>query len=144
MAEIICLILVLNFFYEGIYKIAHLHKYAQWLNCVKILKFTPTIFSWIIPGIELITAVLLLIPITRIKGLVITLYLLLLFTSWIIISFYSASLTIWPFHPLWPSVNWMGRLETSILFGWISLIAIFLTNTNFNSKNLRNMPAKSS
>src|SRR5687767_4424249 len=57
--EAICFLLMLNFFYEGIHKIAYLANYGFWLSREPLIKSIGKFLQYSIPVIEVIIALLI-------------------------------------------------------------------------------------
>jgi hypothetical protein len=144
--EVICFILLINFFYEGIYKIAYIHDYEVWLANVSLLKNYQNIFAYFLPIGEILLALCLLIPNLKIRALYAIIVVSILFVLWILSVFLFKPQTFWPFHALWVRPSWMQKMLISLSFSWLSFIAIVLSKRSFPIKKyfsnaLRNTPA---
>ena len=124
--EIICGILILNFAYEGIYKLFYFHDYAAWAISYPYLRPIRNIFAATVIAAELAIIPLLYSRSYRKTGLIAALVMIMGFVAWIVISFFTEHIYVWPYHPLWPAMNWMGRLETSLLIAWLCFIALLI------------------
>lgn len=82
--ESICAILVFLFLYTGISKYLSFHAFQIILGKSVIIGRHAHFIALFLPGIEIITTILIAIPKTRIWGLYISLILLTLFTSYLI------------------------------------------------------------
>jgi uncharacterized membrane protein YphA (DoxX/SURF4 family) len=124
--EIICLILVLNFFYEGIHKIAYWSSYSVWLHYAPLLKPVWVPLTYVIPISEIILSIALLFPKYRISALNWSIFMLMVFVLWVISSYLFTHRIFWPYHALWKKPTWMQKILISIGLCWMSLIAFLL------------------
>jgi hypothetical protein len=128
--EAICLILILYFFYEGIYKIAYFGNYAFWLHHAPLLKPVAGILQYLIPIGELVLSLSLIAPSYRGVALGITFIVLIIFLSWIMSVYLFTNRLFWPYHALWHKPTWMQKMLISTGLLWLSFIAIIvLRNT---------------
>ncbi len=133
--EVICFVLLLNFFYEGIYKIAYFQLFGYYIITAPLLEHVGIVLKYLIPLGEVLLAILLMIPKYRRKALYATIGVLLMFILWIMSAHYFTDRFFWPFHAPWKRSTWWQKLLTSMAFCWTAFIAI-----NF----LRNKPANAS
>jgi hypothetical protein len=145
--EIICLLLLLNFFYEGIYKLFYIQKYGFWLHHATFLKPISRFFTYTIPIGEIILSILFLVPSCRVFALYSSLGLLISFILYIASTFlFSHSIFFWPYHAFWDHPTWMQKMISSLILSWLAFAAIILSGTKFSinmciSNSLRNKPA---
>ena len=143
--EIICLILLLNFFYEGMYKLVYIHNYGQWLKYAPFLESVSTLFTYTIPIGEILLSILFIYSRYRIIALNICLTIEILFVLWIMSVYLFSHSLFWPYHALWEKPTWMQKMLISIGLCWLAFIAIILSNPRFSfkrysSNSLRNTP----
>jgi hypothetical protein len=143
--EIICLILLLNFFYEGIYKIAYWGNYAFWVKHAPLLRPIWQLLTYIIPVGEIALALSFLAPKFRIKALYISIGVLIVFVLWVMSSYLFTSRLFWPYHALWEKPTWMQKMLISLGLSWLALTALILAKgglpiNRFSSNSLRNKP----
>ena len=81
--EIISAVLLLLFSYTGIMKIIDHNNFQGVLSQSALIGIWSQELAWLVPIIELVTALLLFIPRTRIKGLTLSLVLMCMFTVYI-------------------------------------------------------------
>lgn len=134
--ELICLILILNFFYDGVYKLAYLSNYAFWLLHAPLLKPLAGVLKWLVPIMEIGLSVALLVPSYRITALYILIGVLLIFVLWVMSACLFTNRIFWPYHALWHKPTWMQMMLTSIGLCWISLIAIFLLKKGLSLRRI--------
>ena len=60
--EVICLILLMYFFYDGIYKVAYWSNYAFWMKHAPLLKPVWQVLTYVIPVGEIVLALAFLKP----------------------------------------------------------------------------------
>jgi hypothetical protein len=139
--EIICWLLVFNFFYEGVYKVAYLHNYGLWLHHAPFLGSVANFLLYGIPVGEIALPFLLLMPAYRKPTLYFILAVQIFFVLYIMSGFLFSHLLFWPFHAPWNRPTWMQKMTLAIVFSWAALAAIFLSGDNlsikiFNSKKI--------
>ena len=144
--EVICVILLLNFFYEGIYKIAYWGNYAFWVKHAPLLKPVGQVLTYAIPVGEIVLALSFLAPKFRVRALYLSVGVLMVFVLWIMSSYLFTTRIFWPYHALWEKPTWMQKMLISLGLCWLSFTAILLSNPKFSfkrysSSSLRNTPA---
>lgn len=134
--EVIISIFVLIFVYAALTKLMEGDSFYNNLNNSPILHggITPYLLSWGIPTLEIITAILLLIPRTRLKGLYASLGLMILFTLYVVgIVFFS------PYTPcscggILTLLTWPQHLVLNIGLILMAILGIRLHRTTEDSK----------
>lgn len=126
--EIIVLILVLNFFYEGVYKIAYWSNYSHWLHLAPILRPFWVPLTYAIPLGEVMLSLALLIPSYRTGALYWTIVLQLAFVIWIACLLLLTSYLFWPYHAFWKNPSWIQKALISVGLSWLALTAIILSS----------------
>jgi hypothetical protein len=147
--DIICLLLVLNFFYEGIYKIAYFHGYGFWLHHMPFLKGVSVGLNYLVPVGELVLSLLFLANRYRMVALYMTIIFSLLFILYVMSGFLFTDRLFWPYHALWAHPTWMQKMLIALGWSWLALAAIILTKGNiyfkrFSYKTLRDTPVNAS
>ncbi|MHA4806562.1 MauE/DoxX family redox-associated membrane protein [Flavitalea flava] len=142
--EIICFALLLNFFYDGIYKLVHIQEYQFWLKHAAFVKLMPGYFTYTIPLVEVVLAILILIPLSRVFALYLSMILPIIFILYVMSSFLFSPLIFWPFHGLWAHPSWMQKMVYSLLLSWLAFTAIVIYGGKgfliSKSKTLRKTP----
>jgi hypothetical protein len=147
-AEIICLILALNFFYEGVYKLVYLHNYGFWLYHAPLLKPIALILTYIIPVGEIVLSWLFVLPRYRTVALYSAIAASVLFILYIMSGYLFTNRVFWPYHALWNKPSWMQKMIVALGISWLAFIGILLSGGEFSirkylSTSLRNTPAPS-
>jgi len=124
--EIICFVLIMYWFYEGIYKVAYLHAFGFYIKHAALPRPLTGALKYMIPLGEVGTALLLLFPKYRITALYATIGLLMIYVLWIMCVYLFTNRVFWPFHALWAKPSWMQKMLISLALSWMSLVAIFL------------------
>jgi hypothetical protein len=127
--EVLIYVLVLNFFYEGIYKIAHWHDYALWLHYAPLMKPFWVPLTYLIPIGEIALSLTLLAPSYRINALYWTITLLIIYILWLACALLFTSQLFWPYYAPWKNTSWLQKGLISIGFSWVAFIAIVLQNS---------------
>ena len=81
--EIISALFILLFVYTGITKLYEHHAFQFVLSQSPLIKTSAKFISWFIPIVELVMAVLLFFPFTRTLGIIVSLVLMCIFTTYI-------------------------------------------------------------
>ena len=81
--EIICFLLILLFVYAGCSKLMDYNAFKAQLSASPYIKNAASILAWLLPVIEIASAALLTVRITRLYGLIASMLLLLAFTGYI-------------------------------------------------------------
>jgi hypothetical protein len=127
-------ILILDLFYEGIYKVANWIEYAKWLHHSPITKSFWVILTYFIPIGQLALSLSLLIPRYRVPSLYITMIGQLAYLSWIAFTHISSHSVFWPYHELWKNPTWVQKAMMSLAFTWIAfLINVLSDNSQYES-----------
>jgi hypothetical protein len=147
--EIICLVLVLSIFYEGIYKIAYLRGYASWLRHAPLLKSTAPVLTYVIPVGEIVLSLLFLSARSRMVALNATIVVSVIFILYVICAHLFTHRLFWPFDAPWNRPAWMQKLLIALGWSWLAFAAIILSRSGislkrFSSNLLRNTPVKTS
>lgn len=147
--EIICLLLVFNFFYEGIYKLAYFQNYGLWLYHMPFLKQVSGIVNYLVPFGLIALSLTLLAPRYRMNALYISIFVSVIFILYIMSCYLFTNRLFWPYHAFWKNPTWMQRMVFSLAAIWLAFIAIVLTKGSisfkrFSSNALRNTPANAS
>ena len=126
--EVICILLMLNFFYEGIYKIAYLKYWGFWVAHEPLIKSIGIFLKFAIPLIDLALVIGILKPAHRILamyGIIIT---QLLFVFWVMSVYLFTGDLFWPYHAFWADKStWLQKMSYALLLCWLAFIVIATT-----------------
>lgn len=144
--EIICLVLVFNFFYEGVYKLAYFQSYGFWLFHMPFLKRVSGLLNYLVPFGLVVLSLSLLVQKYRIRALYTIILISIIFILYIVSSYLFTNRLFWPYHALWEKPTWMQKMICSLATIWLAFIAIVLIKggisfKRFSSNSLRNTPA---
>jgi hypothetical protein len=147
--EVICLVLMLNFFYEGIYKVAYWSNYAFWVKHAPLLRSIWQILTYVIPMGEIALALGFMVPKFRMRALYISIACLFVFVLWVMGWHLFTSRIFWPYHALWEKPTWMQKMLISLGMGWLALTAIVMSSSvslrkGYNSHPVQNKPVNAS
>lgn len=126
--EIIFYLLMLNFFYEGIYKIAYWQQYGFWMIHEPILKQVGKVLQYIIPVGEILLALAFLTSRFRKAALYTTIIVEVIFIFWVVSVYLFTHYLFWPYHAIWSKPTWMQKMAFALGLSWLSFIAIILTS----------------
>lgn len=147
--EVICLVLLINFFYEGVYKIADFSNYETWTLHAPLLKPFSSVLKYAVPIVQIFLALLLVTPGSRKIALYSIVGLSVLFVFWVISMHLFTGYLCWPYHALWVKPTWFQKMIFSLGVTWMAFFAIIgLSAENAAKSNrfklLRNRPANAS
>jgi uncharacterized membrane protein YphA (DoxX/SURF4 family) len=128
--EIVCFLLMIYFFYEGIYKIVHLSGYGNWLFDKPYLGAISGFLKFAIPIFEIALSVLLLTPFKKRMVLYFVLLSQIIFVIWILNIFPFKRLIFNPYHSYWIRPRWFDKIIFTLCVSWVSLIGIYLLTKN--------------
>lgn len=134
--EIICLILLLNFFYEGIYKIAYWGSFGLYMKHAPLLSPIWQILTYVIPIGEIALALSFLAPSFRGNALYISIVVMVVFVLWIMSVYLFTLRVFWPFHALWEKPTWLQKMLISMGMCWLAFAAIGMSKRGFSFKRL--------
>lgn len=119
-----CLLLLFNFFYDGIYKFNDMPWFKLWLTSLPhINKYIP-FFSHAIPISEMALCTLLAIPMIRLQALYISFWYLLIYQAYLVWAFSWNIVLIPPYHIYWLHPTWFQVVIYNIILISISFFAI--------------------
>jgi|GEM_PF-1061013 len=144
--EVICFVLMMFWFYEGIYKIAYFKQFGVYITHAPLIHPVGEILKYLIPFGEVGLALSLMVSGTKKASLYSTIGLLILFIVWIMSVYLFAHHSFWPYHAMWINPTWMQKMLISLGLCWMAFSAIVLLNkgvyvAKINSNSLRNNPA---
>lgn len=125
--EFICFLLMLNFFYEGIYKIAHFGHWTFWITSEPFLRSGGFVLKYLIPTFEILIAFSLLTDKKRSIGLYSIIIAEILSIMWIMSVYIFTNYLFWPYHALWEDPSWMQKMIFGLILSWLALVAIVLS-----------------
>jgi uncharacterized membrane protein YphA (DoxX/SURF4 family) len=129
--ELIILMLVFYFFYEGIYKIAYWSSYSNWLHHAPLIKPFWIPLTYLIPIGEIGLSIALILPRHKIIALYMAISILLIFILWVAGAHVFSKQLFWPFHGFWKNPTWMENILISLTLSWLSFSAIIVSNGGF-------------
>jgi hypothetical protein len=131
------MLLILNFFYEGIYKISYWQSFSLWLHHAPLLKQVWIPLTYLIPIGEIFLSLALLAPSYRVKALYFAIAILIIFILWIISAYLFTSRLFWPYHAMWKKPTWMQKMLISLGLCWLAYIAVLLSKNNPTKENIK-------
>jgi hypothetical protein len=143
--EVICFILLMNWFYEGIYKLAYWPNFSFYIKHAPLLKSVGQILAYAIPIGEIGLALMFLFSRQRVRALYLSIGTLIVFVLWVMSSCLFTRRIFWPYHALWAEPTWMQKMLISLGLCWMAFMSIILSSSKFSFKrfgtnSLRNAP----
>lgn len=141
--ECIGFLLILNFFYEGVQKLAYLNAYGFWVNHAPVIRKFGAVLKYAVPFVEIAISALLLMPRYRSRALVAIIAVETGFILWVMSVYLFTGYLFWPYHALWDNPSWMQKMAYGMVLAWLAFIAIFCNGKkeNEHKKLLRNISA---
>jgi uncharacterized membrane protein YphA (DoxX/SURF4 family) len=140
--DLICFVLVLNYFYEGVQKLAYLDVYGFWITHAPVIRKFGSILKYAIPISEIVIAVLLLMPKFRKAAFIASIFMQIGFILWVMSVYLFTGYLFWPYHALWDNPTWMQKMVYGLMLAWMALTGILLsrskTRSNGKIKILKN------
>lgn len=131
--DFIILLLILNFFYEGIQKLAYLEVYGFWITHAPIIRRLGLILKYAVPLSEISIAVLLMIPRYREIGFIAIVVMEIGFILWVISVYLFTGYLFWPYHALWDDPTWMQKMVYALMLAWLALGGLVLSRKAIQS-----------
>lgn len=125
--EIISTLFVILFVYTAISKFMDFSVFREQIASSPVLKPVAGAAAFIVPGIELVVALLLLIPSQRLKGLYASLALMLVFTIYIIIILNFSEHIPCSCGGVIELMSWREHLVFNCVFILLAILAIWLS-----------------
>lgn len=123
--EIICFLLILLFVYAAFSKLLDYPVFRIQLRRSPIISHFPFL-SWLLPGVEIITAIMLTVKITRLPGLYASLILLILFSIYITLLLLFSKHLPCSCGGVLKQMSWQQHLLFNISFIALSIVGIML------------------
>lgn len=134
--EVIVILLILLFAYTAISKMADTNAFGKQLYNQPLPYWFTAPFVWIIPIAELITAALLLMSTTRFYGLLLSVILMVLFTSYVaLITFGFFSRIPCSCGGVISSLSWAQHLVFNFIFLLLSIAGLAWHQQNTTSRD---------
>ena len=144
--EVICFVLLMNWFYEGIYKVAYWGSFSFYIKHAPLLKPVWQVLAYGIPVGEIALALLFLVPKYRTRALYISIGVLIAFVLWVMSWHLITERLFWPYHAPWNKPTWMQKMVISLGICWIAFMSVILSTPGvlkkiFLSNSLRGASA---
>jgi hypothetical protein len=137
--DIICALLIVLFVYASGSKLFNYNQFIMQLGHSPLIGSHAEILAWLIPTIELVVVILLTVYSTRFYGLLLALFLLIIFTGYIAGMLLSGSHLPCSCGGVISGLSWKEHLMFNLFFMALSLAGIVL-----EKKKSQGMPIKKS
>jgi uncharacterized membrane protein YphA (DoxX/SURF4 family) len=134
--ETICFLFILLFVYASLMKLKDTDLFVAQLSQSPMLLPFATWVAWVIPSIELVVAVLLIIPRSKLTGLIASFTLMTMFTVYIIIIMNFAKRVPCSCGGILSEMGWTEHLIFNIGFVLLALTGIILLTYRKNEQSL--------
>lgn len=135
--ETICLLYILLFVYAAVSKIIEFESFVNQIGQSPLLSPFAGVIAWMVPSIEIILAVLLLLPRTKILALHGALGLMAMFTAYIIIILNWSYFIPCSCGGVLSKMGWKEHLIFNIVYLVLAIIAIIISQTPPAGKALK-------
>lgn len=126
--EIICCLLIFLFIYAALSKGIHHRQFTTQLLTHPYLKSMARLLAWTVPGAELVTAVLLVLPRYRIAGLILSASMLAAFTAYLGFMLLSGDVLPCSCGGIIARLSWRQHLIFNLVFLFLSLAGIYVAS----------------
>lgn len=132
--DIMAGLLILLFVYTALSKLDNYSFFQAQLNLYPFIGLFGNTLSWAIPAMELLIAILLLLPAYRTKGLMAALILLIVFTVYLLLMIlYTPDLPC-SCGGVIQSLAWTQHIFFNCFFIMVTFIAVLMSRRNKNTK----------
>jgi uncharacterized membrane protein YphA (DoxX/SURF4 family) len=141
--ECISFMLILNFFYEGIQKLAYAEVYDHWITHAPLIRTFGAVLQYAVPVIEIAIAFLLIISRYRRIALIMVIIIEIIFILWVISVYLFTGYVFWPYDALWNNPTWIQKMAYGLMLSWLAFVALLCAGKKVNEQNtfLRNTSA---
>lgn len=123
--ELPAVLLTILFTYASISKLLQYDTFKYQLGQSPFVTTYSDTIAWAVPAVELLTTVLLMFPVTRLKGFYLSYGLMLLFTFYIYAILHYSYFVPCSCGGILSQMNWEQHLVFNIIFSLIALAGIF-------------------
>ena len=131
--EVICFVLLMFWFYEGVYKVAYWGSFSFYMRHAPLLGPVWQVLAYGIPLAEISLALMFLFPKQKLRALYISIGILMLFVLWVMTWNMFTGRLFWPYHALWERPTWMQKMLVSLGLCWIAFVAAILLTHKYKS-----------
>ncbi|PWV55547.1 MauE/DoxX family redox-associated membrane protein [Chitinophaga sp. S165] len=142
--EVISVLYISLMLYTAVSKLSDYNLSREEMAMMPLLTPIAHVVSWLLPFTEIAIALLVFIPITRIKGLYVATALMTWFTVYIIYMMTNYEHLPCSCGGLLQALSWKGHLVFNSIFIVLGLVAIFLYRTILQVDQGRTLPTRSS
>lgn len=135
--EVICFALMLWFFYEGLYLLVRVGSFDLWLKHLPIMGDVHRLMSYLIPCMEMVIAVLIILPGTRNTGLLSGLIVCVCVVAYLVFTLTFTDVFFLPFHPYWIFMKWFDKMLITLAVMWAIFFLILANNRGSKSKRIQ-------
>ena len=133
--EIISSILILIFAYTGITKLIELERFRTIISLSPVISWAANVISFVLPIIEIITAIVLVVPGSRKWGLFVSFFLMCLFTLYIGYMTFFAPDRSCSCGGVLENISWQGHLIFNVVVTGLTGTGIWLYNKDIIAIN---------
>jgi hypothetical protein len=134
LGEFISALLILLFVYTALSKFYERGFFEAQLHFYPYINKESTFLSWLLPSVELLCAILIVIPFSRLAGLYLALELLVVFTVYLILMLTTQSNLPCSCGGVLELMTWQQHIVFNCAFIILSTIGIAIYKKEYNSK----------
>jgi uncharacterized membrane protein len=135
--ETIVTLIVILFIWTGLSKYIDNTQFKNALNKSPLISNYSNLISFVLPGLELATAILLIVPRLRLTGLYISSGLLILFTFYLLVILRSYKNLPCTCGGVISKLSWIQHVYFNIFFLILSLVGTYLARVIYHESYLR-------
>ncbi len=131
--DIICVLLIMLFVYTAVSKLLDLRSFELYLQLIPLLGGYSRLFAWVLPVTELLIAIALITPYSKLAGLYGSFLLMIIFTLYLayLLLFHGGNLPC-SCGGVLQQMGWTGHLVFNICFTILAGAGILLYHNNLN------------
>jgi len=133
--EIIAILFMILFLYTGISKLMDHNVFKAQLEESPVMGPFSAIIAWGLPLLEILIAIILLLPVYRLKGLYASLFLMIVFTIYVIVLVSFSDQLPCSCGGILQELSWKQHIVFNCLFTGLAAWAIWLYRQSINTSS---------
>jgi hypothetical protein len=139
--EVISFLSIILFLYTAISKLIEFDVFREQIGQSNFLSPLSNVIAWLLPSAEIITAILLFFPATRLKGLYAALCLMSVFTVYVMLILIFQNHLPCSCGGIIGHMTWQQHLLFNSIMVWLEIVAIRFQTQIRNSSRVDYQPA---
>jgi len=115
-------LLTMYCYYQGLQKCVMFSSYRFWMEHAPVIRYFAGLLIYVVPAVQLLLAIMLLIPQTRRAVLCIVILMQLLLIIWVTYVFNVTPYLFWPWQKSFGSYSWFYKFLECLIVAWLGYI----------------------